>query len=159
MPRREKRYWLMKSEPDDFSIDDLERVDSEPWTGVRNYQARNFMRDDMQIGDEVLYYHSNTKPSGVVGIAKICSKPYADPTQFDKKSKYFDEKATEDEPRWILVDVAFVKKFNRVVELAEMKANPNLDGMLVIKRGQRLSIQPVEGEHFKEVKKMAGTKK
>lgn len=154
MSRRAKRYWLMKSEPDDFSIDDLEGVASEPWTGVRNYQARNYMRDDMKVGDEVLYYHSNAKPSGVVGIAKVSKEAYPDATQFDKKSKYFDPKATKEEPRWVHVELAFVKKFDRVVDLAELKGNPKLEEMLVIKRGQRLSIQPVDVEHFREVKKM-----
>lgn len=158
MPRRAKRYWLMKSEPEDFSIDDLERVGSEPWTGVRNYQARNSMRDDMKVGDEVLFYHSNAKPSGVVGIAKVSRESYPDPTALDKKSKYFDPKSSEAEPRWMMVDVAFVEKFDHVIDLADLKANPKLEDMLVIKRGQRLSIQPVDAAHFREVKKMAKKK-
>ena len=155
---KRKQYWLMKSEPDDFSIDDLERVEREAWTGVRNYQARNTMRDEMQVGDGVLFYHSNAKPSGVAGIAKIASKPYPDPTQFDKKSKYYDDKATKDEPRWVLIDVAFVEKFADVIPLADLKAEPKLDGMMVTKRGMRLSIQPVDAQHFKIVEKMGRSK-
>lgn len=153
-----KQYWLIKSEPDDYAIEDLERDGKIAWTGVRNYQARNFMRDTMQVGDLALYYHSNSNPSGVVGIAKVASKPYPDHLQFDKKSKYYDEKATEDEPRWQLVDFAFVEKFDRVIPLAELKDEKKLEGMLVIKRGQRLSIQPVEKAHFEHIKKMAKKK-
>lgn len=159
MPRRAKRYWLMKSEPSSFSIDDLQRVDAEPWDGVRNYQARNYMRDDMKIGDEVLFYHSNADPTGVVGIARVCKEAYPDHTALDKANHHYDPKATKDNPIWIMVDVAFVKMFDCTVTLAQMKENADLDGMLVIKRGQRLSIQPVEPKHFRIVKKMANTKR
>src|SRR6476469_6037074 len=109
---RRKRHWLMKSEPGDFSIDDLERIGTEPWTGVRNYQARNFMRD-MQVGDGVLFYHSNTDVPGIYGIAEVATVAYPDPTQFVKKSKYFDEKSTREHPRWYLVDVRYVRTLKR----------------------------------------------
>ncbi|NRA25776.1 MAG: EVE domain-containing protein [Opitutales bacterium] len=151
-------YWLMKSEPDVFSIDDLAACpeQTEPWDGVRNYQARNFMRDSMQIGDRVLFYHSRCKPPGVVGIAEIVSAAYPDPLAFDKKSNYYDPKSDPNNPRWLMVDVKFVQKFNTPVALDTLKVTPELDGMLVIKRGQRLSIQPVEASHYKKVLELAG---
>jgi predicted RNA-binding protein with PUA-like domain len=149
-----KRYWLMKSEPDAYSIDDLEAEQRGSWDGIRNYQARNFMRDEMKVGDGVLFYHSNAKPSGVVGIARVCSEPYPDHTAFDKKSKYYDPKSKKDEPRWIMVDVEFVSKFKRVVPLAELKEVPGLEDMMVIRKGMRLSIQPVTREEFQIVKKL-----
>ncbi len=148
----------MKSEPDVYSIADLERDGTTFWDGIRNYQARNFMRDQMQIGDRVLYYHSNAKPPGVAGIAEVASAPYPDPTQFDADSKYYDPKSTTDEPRWVLVDVKFVAAFERIVSLQTLKDDDALDGMLVIKRGQRLSIQPVEHQHFARVLQLAGHK-
>lgn len=147
----------MKSEPDAFSIDDLEGVTSEPWDGVRNYQARNYMRE-MRVGDLMLFYHSNAKPSGVAGVGRIVSKPYADPTQFDGDSKYFDPKATKEEPRWQLVDVEFVEKFDSVLDLATMKADHALLDMVVTRKGSRLSITPVEKKHFKHVLKRAKAK-
>ena len=113
-------YWLMKSEPDVYSIDDLERDGREPWDGIRNYQARNFMRDEMTVGDKAFFYHSNADTVGIVGTMTIASTPYDDPTQFDKKSKYFDAKSSKDKPRWQLVDVAFESNFSRVVTLAEL---------------------------------------
>ena len=116
-------YWLMKSEPDAYSIDDLKRDKREPWDGIRNYQARNMMRDDMKIGDEVFFYHSNCKEPGIVGIMKAASKPYPDPTQFDKNSKSFDPKSDPDNPRWCLVDVAYKRKLKRTITLAEIKAS------------------------------------
>ena len=112
-----KRYWMMKSEPDAFSIDDLERVGTEPWSGVRNYQARNFMRDGMRLGDGVMIYHSNCKVPGIAGLARVASAAYPDETQFDAESKYFDEKASREQPRWFLVDVAFERKLKRVIPL------------------------------------------
>lgn len=151
-------YWLIKSEPDVFSIDDLQKVGSEPWDGIRNYQARNFMRDSMEIGDLAIFYHSNAKPPGAVGIARVASEPYPDRLQFDKKSKYHDPKSDPDDPRWLLRDFEFVEKFPEMVTLEAMKADAALEGMLVAKRGQRLSIQPVEAKHFKRVCKMAGIK-
>jgi len=137
------RYWLMKSEPDVFSIDDLARAKVEPWTGVRNYQARNFMRDGMGVGDGVLFYHSSCEVPGVAGIAEVASAAYPDPTQFDPKSEYYDERSTRDDPRWMLVDVAFRRKLKRVVTLAELKAQPGLDGFPLLQRGNRLSVLPV----------------
>ena len=116
-------YWLIKSEPDAYSIDDLERDGREMWDGIRNYQARNTMRDDMKIGDEVFFYHSNCKEPGIVGIARVASEPYPDPTQFDKKSKYFDPKSDKDNPRWCLVDIEFVRKTKRNLTLSEIKAH------------------------------------
>ncbi|WP_300617681.1 EVE domain-containing protein [Dokdonella sp.] len=136
-------YWLMKSEPDAFSIDDLERVGTEPWTGVRNYQARNFMRDGMKPGDGVLFYHSSCPEPGVVGIAEVASEAYPDPTQYDRKSDYYDEKATPENPRWMLVDVSFKRKFRRTVGLDELRRQAKLEGFALLQRGNRLSILPV----------------
>jgi len=155
-----KQYWLMKSEPDVFSFEDLKHCPNgtEPWDGIRNYQARNFMRDQMQQGDEVLFYHSNAgKETGIVGLATIASKEaYPDETAFDPESKYFDAKSDREKPRWLLVDVKYKRAFKQLVGLQELKANPALEEMLVVKRGQRLSIQPVEEEHFREVCRMGG---
>ena len=153
-----RRHWLMKSEPDVFSIEDLERTPSEPWDGVRNYQARNFMRDEMRVGDLVLFYHSNAKPPGVVGVARVHSEAYPDPTQFDPSSSYHDPKSSPEAPRWFLVEVAHVETFERVVPLDELKAAPELGDMLVVQRGQRLSVQPVEPRHFQHVLRMANAK-
>lgn len=147
------KYWLMKSEPDCYSIDDLKKDKKTHWDGVRNYQARNFMRDEMRIGDSVLFYHSNTTPPHIAGIAKVASKPYPDPTQFDINSEYFDPKSTQEKPRWVLVDIAFVKKAKNILPLDEIKSDPKLSGMLVAKRGMRLSIQPVEKKHFEYIEK------
>lgn len=149
-----KQYWLMKSEPDEFGIDDLEKVEIEAWTGVRNYQARNFMRDKMKIGDEVLFYHSSTKPCGVAGVATVASSAYADPTQFDKKSQYFDAKSTKENPRWILVDIKFKKKLKRFVTLSELKQEDFLSNMKILQKGNRLSITPVTKEEFQFIVKL-----
>jgi predicted RNA-binding protein with PUA-like domain len=138
----------MKSEPDAYSIDDLKRDRREPWDGIRNYQARNMMRDDMRIGDKVFFYHSNCKDIGVVGVMKVASKPYPDPTQFDPESNYYDPKSNPDDPRWCLVDVQFVKKLSRTISLAEIKAHPGLDDMILVRRGNRLSIMPVSEDHW-----------
>ncbi len=155
-----KKWWLIKSEPDVYSIDDLERDGETPWDGVRNYQARNYLRDQMAAGDPVLFYHSSSDAIGVAGVARVASKPYADPTQFDKKSDYFDAGSTKDDPRWWLVDVAFVEKFRALVPLAALKADKGLAGMLVLARGQRLSVQPVDPAHARIVLRLgkAGTK-
>lgn len=155
MPK-ETRYWLVKSEPDVFGFDDLVRAPKQTtrWDGVRNYQARNFMRDDMSPGDQVLFYHSNTNPPGVVGLAEVASEAYADPTQFDSKSDYFDAKA-KDSPRWFLVDIKAVRKLPRVVTLEEMKNEPALAGMRLVQRGNRLSVMPVEPQEFKKIVAMA----
>ncbi len=136
------QYWLMKSEPGDYSIDDLKRDGTEHWDGVRNYQARNLMRDQMEIGDRVLFYHSNAKPPGVVGVAEIGSGPYPDHTQFDPESKYHDPKSDPDDPRWIMVDVKFVEKLPRMVTLPELREYPELAEMVLLNRS-RLSVQPV----------------
>ncbi len=149
-----KGHWLLKSEAEDYSIDDLERDGQTPWTGVRNYEARNLMRDDMAPGDLVLYYHSNAKPSGVVGIAKVVSEPYPDPTQFDKKSYYFDAKSTREAPRWWLVDVGFVKKLPKTISLAEIRQHPDLQEMALLKR-LRLSVQPVTPREFALIRGLA----
>ncbi|TVR60443.1 MAG: EVE domain-containing protein [Gemmatimonadales bacterium] len=150
------RHWLMKSEEDEYSIDDLARDGKAPWTGVRNYEARNLMRDEMKPGDLILYYHSNARPSGVAGIARVASEPYPDHLQFDPESRYHDAKATKEEPRWFLVDVEFVEKFPRVVPLAEVKDHPDLQEMTLVRR-MRLSVQPVEPEEFRIIQEMAGS--
>ena len=152
------RHWLIKSEPDVFSIDDLAKVNREPWTGVRNYQARNSMRDDMKPGDLALFYHSNAVPPGVAGIARVAGTPYPDSTQFDPESEYFDPKATLATPRWMLVDFEFVAKFPSYVPLQQMKEDPALEGMAVLQKGTRLSITPVEAKHFKRLCKLGGWK-
>ncbi|MDX1517934.1 MAG: EVE domain-containing protein [Woeseiaceae bacterium] len=141
-------YWLMKSEPDTYSIDDLKRDRKEMWDGIRNYQARNMMRDDMQVGDKIFFYHSSCKEPAIVGIAKVASKPYPDPTQFDPDSKYYDPKSSEDDPRWCLVDVRFDRKMKRPITLSELKSHPGLDDMILTRRGNRLSIMPVTDEEW-----------
>ena len=139
------RYWLMKSEPAEFSIDDLARAPKKgaPWIGVRNYQARNFMRDSMRPGDRVLFYHSSCEVPGIAGIAEVSSSAYPDATQFDRKNKYFDSKATRDKPRWFNGDVRLVKK-TRLVPLSELRVYPKLTKMQLLQRGNRLSITPVD---------------
>ena len=144
-------YWLMKSEPDAYSIDDLKRDKREPWDGIRNYQARNMMRDDMKIGDEVFFYHSNCKQPGVVGIARVVSASYPDPTQFDKKSNYYDSKSDPENPRWLLVDVKYQRKLKRNITLTEIKAEKSLDDMILTRKGNRLSIMPVSKKHWKRI--------
>lgn len=143
-------YWLMKSEPDEASIDDLAAAPNQtlPWTGVRNYQARNFMRDRMRVGDGVLFYHSGCAVPGIAGIAEVCSGAYPDPTQFDPASSYYDPKAAPDAPRWMLVDVKLVRK-TPFVPLSEMRAQPELEDMQVLARGNRLSITPVTPAQWK----------
>jgi predicted RNA-binding protein with PUA-like domain len=138
------QYWLMKSEPDDVSIDGLAARPGQtvPWYGVRNYQARNFMRDGMRVGDGVLFYHSGCAEPGIAGIARVASTAYPDATQFDPANKYFDPKATPETPRWMHVDVAFVRK-TRLLGLSELRSHPELENMRVLARGNRLSITPV----------------
>lgn len=147
-------YWLMKSEPNEYSIDDLERDTVEPWTDIRNYQARNMMRDDMKIGDQAFFYHSSCPEPGIVGIMTINSKPYPDPTQFDKKSNYFDPKSSKDDPRWQLVDVKYKRHTKRLLGLKELKAHPELAEMILMRRGNRLSIMPVEKPHWDFIVKL-----
>ncbi|MCX7135555.1 MAG: EVE domain-containing protein [Proteobacteria bacterium] len=144
------RYWLMKSEPSEFSIDDLAREPkkSTSWIGVRNYQARNFMRDQMQLGDLVLFYHSTCEVPGIAGIAEVSKLAYPDETQFDRKSDYFDPKATRDNPRWVHVDVKLDKK-TRLVPLSELRGYPKLAKMQLLQRGNRLSITPVDPAEWK----------
>jgi predicted RNA-binding protein with PUA-like domain len=149
------KFWLMKSEPDEFSIDHLASAPRKttPWFGVRNYQARNFMRDGMQVGDGVLFYHSSCPEPGIAGIAQVASAAYPDETQFDPKSPYFDPKAKRDAPRWMLVDVKLVAK-TRLLSLEEMRSTPALDDMVTLKRGNRLSITPVTAAEWKAVLKL-----
>ena len=149
-PRKKRHYWLMKSEPEAFSIDDLQRVGTEPWNGVRNYQARNFMRQ-MQSADGVLFYHSNCKVPGIVGIAQVASTAYPDPTQFDPKSDYFDPKSTREEPRWSLVDVAYERTLKRTIPLEDIRRHADAlgDGFALTQRGTRLSVLPVTAAQWK----------
>ena len=147
------RDWLMKSEPEAYSIDMLAKDKTTPWTGIRNYQARNFMRDQMSKGDQVLFYHSNCEPPGIVGIAEVCKLAYPDETQFDRKSKYFDAKATPDNPRWLHVDIKFVKKL-RMISLDELRQNKALAHMRILARGNRLSITPVDPAEWETILKL-----
>lgn len=145
-----RAHYLMKSEPDVYSIDDLAAAGRGMWEGVRNYQARNTMRE-MRVGDLVLLYHSNAKPSGVAGVARIAREAYPDPFQFEPLSDYYDPKSKPEDPRWSCVDVEFVEKLPRLVSLAELKEQPALEGMEVTRRGSRLSVHPVSAEHFRYV--------
>jgi predicted RNA-binding protein with PUA-like domain len=151
-------YWLMKSEPSEVSVDDALAAPGSTvaWTGVRNYQARNFMRDQMRVGDGVLFYHSSCAEPGIVGIARVASTPYPDPTQFDRKSKYYDAASKREEPRWILVDVQVQKK-TRTLGLPELRDAPALEDLIVLRKGNRLSITPVEAKHWKAILKMLDT--
>ncbi len=149
------KHWLIKSEPDVFSIDDLERVGREPWTGVRNYQARNFMWREMREGELALFYHSNAKPPGVAGVARVVGEPNPDPTQFDPASEYFDAKASEEKPRWWLVDFEHVATFSELIPLEILKTDAILRNMMVCQRGTRLSITPVVPVHFARICKLA----
>lgn len=148
------RHWLMKSEPNDYSIDDLERDGTTHWDGVRNYQARNLMRDQMSVGDAVLFYHSQLRPPGVVGLAEVVRDAYPDHTAWDPDSKYFDPKSSPEDPRWFMVDIAFVRKFNRMVTIDEMRERPELEDMVLLKRS-RLSVQPVTPQEFEVIVAMA----
>ncbi len=144
-------YWLFKTEPDAFSIDDLKKVKQEMWDGVRNYQARNFLRDDIKVGDKVFIYHSSCKNVGITGIAKVVKDSYPDPTQFDPESKYHDPKSQPDNPRWFVVDVAFEQKFDQVITLAQLKHNPQLSEMKLLQKGNRLSIMPVTEQEWQSI--------
>ena len=150
-----KRYWLMKSEPDAYSIDDLEEDGRTHWDGVRNYQARNFMRDRMHIGDEVIFYHSNAKPPGAVGTARVVRESYPDHTAFDPGDTHFDPKSDPSNPRWYMVDIEFVAKFPTMVSLQQIKEAFGLEEMVVTQRS-RLSVQPVRPSEFKIVRKLGG---
>lgn len=151
---RARKYWLMKSEPDAYGLDDLEREGTGCWDGVRNYQARNYMRDDMRVGDLVLFYHSNAKPIGVAGVARVSREAYPDHTALDPNEDHYDPKATEDDPIWVMVDLEFVERLATFVTREMLKADPALADMLVLARGQRLSIMPVEKRHFDRVCKL-----
>ena len=150
-------YWLMKSEPAECSVDDVLALPNAtvPWVGVRNYQARNFMRDAMQVDDGVLFYHSSCAEPGIVGIARVASSCYPDPTQFDKKSNYYDPAAKRAEPRWLLVDVQVLRK-TRTLGLPELRATPGLEDLIVLRKGNRLSITPVEPKHWRLILKLLG---
>lgn len=141
-------HWLMKSEPDVFSIDDLKKKKKSGWDGVRNYQARNFMRDDMKLGDLVLFYHSSCETPGVAGIAKVSKTSHPDPTQFDPKSDYYDPKATKETPRWFMVEVEFSDKFDRVITLSTIKSTKGLENLPLVQKGSRLSINPISEKEF-----------
>lgn len=144
------KYWLMKSEPDVFGIDDLEQRSNqrEPWDGIRNYQVRNMIRDEMSTGDLAFFYHSNCKPPGIVGIMKIVSDSYPDHTAFDPESKYYDAKGDPENPRWLMVDVEFVEKFPRLLSLEELKQVPALENMTLLRKGNRLSITEVSTDEW-----------
>ena len=148
------RYWLMKSEPDAYSIDRLAKDKTTNWNGVRNYQARNFMRDQMALGDPVFYYHSNCEEPGIVGIAEVCQLAYPDPSQFDRNSKYYDPESSRDDPRWLNVDIRFVKKIGPI-GLAELRRHKELAGMRILQRGNRLSITPVDPAEWKFIMRLA----
>jgi predicted RNA-binding protein with PUA-like domain len=148
------RYWLMKSEPGSYSIDDLARDGETCWNSVRNYQARNFMRDDMKVGDRVLFYHSNASPPGIAGVAEVSCACYPDHTALDTDDEYYDPKATRDEPRWYMVDIRFVEKFAELLPLELLRQTRALDGMLVTGRS-RLSVQPVDARHYNAVLALA----
>ncbi len=151
-----KNYWLMKSEPDEFSIDALGKVGREPWSGVRNYQARNYMMKDMKVGDGILFYHSNCPVPGVAGLAEVASTPYPDPTQFQPKSDYYDAASKPEEPRWWLVDVGFKRKFERVVSLDELRTQAEaLGDFALLRRGNRLSVLPVTAAQYKHILSLA----
>ncbi len=151
------QYWLMKSEPGEVSIDDALAAKTNPWFGVRNYQARNFMRDNMRVGDGVLFYHSSCAEPGVAGIAEVVSTAYPDDTQFDAASKYFDPKATAENPRWMMVDIKAIRK-TRLLGLPEMRACEALSDMVVLKKGSRLSINPVTAAEWKVVMRLLDKK-
>lgn len=136
-------FWLMKSEPDVFGIQDLKKQRRSGWDGVRNYQARNYMRDQMRVGDLVLFYHSNAEPSGIAGVAKVSKESHVDPTQFDKKSEYYDPKATPEKPIWFMVEVEFVEEFPKLLTLADLKNEKPLEKMPLLQKGTRLSVTPV----------------
>jgi len=154
MTKKRRRYWLMKSEPDEYSIDDLERDGRTAWEGVRNYQARNIMRDEMSVGDLVLFYHSNAHPPGAAGVAEVCRAAYPDATAWAPQSPYYDPRSSPEQPVWVTVEVAFIEKFARVVSLEAMRRQEVLHDMLVLRRGVRLSVQPIRRRHFMKVRSL-----
>lgn len=150
------KYWLIKSEEEEYSIADLRKNRWVDWYGVRNYQARNFMRDEMKIGDLAIYYHSNGKPSGAVGIARVCSESHPDKTAHTPTSQYYDKRSTKSNPIWECVDFEFVEEFTRKVSLSEIKQDKKLEGILVAQKGSRLSITPLSKNHFMRIKELGG---
>lgn len=153
-----KHYWLVKSEGDCYSISDLQRDKRTAWTGVRNYQARNFMRDGMKIGDPVLFYHSSAEPTGIYGLAEVASAPHADATQFDRRDDHFDPKSDPMDPLWVCVDIRFIAKFPVPLPLETIKRDAELGDMLLCRRGNRLSVMPVEEKHFKKIIRLVSKK-
>jgi predicted RNA-binding protein with PUA-like domain len=151
---KKEQYWLMKSEPESYGIDHLRKDATTPWNGVRNFQARNSMRE-MQVGDGILFYHSSCKEPGVYGLAKVASKPYADPTQFDPKSHYFDKRATQEKPIWDLVDIAFVKELKSPVLIGQLRDDAATCGMQMLRTGSRLSVTPVTQKEYERVLELA----
>ncbi len=149
--KRTQSYWLFKSEPSEYSIDDLARDGVAEWTGIRNYQVRNMLRDQVKVGDKALFYHSSTKDVGCVGVMEVVKLAYPDAMQFDNKSAYFDPKAKSDAPRWLAIDLSFIEKFPRLVTLQEMRQDTRLAGMMVLKPGNRLSITPVSKANFEHI--------
>ena len=151
------KYWLVKSEPEVFSIDDLSKSKNKTtyWDGVRNYQARNFIRDEMKLGDKVLFYHSNTEPNAVVGICEVVKEAYPDFTAFDPKDIHYDPKSKKESPAWFMVDLKFEEKFSKPVTLQEIKTNKKLQKMRLVQPGNRLSVMPVEKEEFDEIVKLS----
>ena len=149
------QHWLMKSEPETYSIDDLKRDHIEPWTGIRNYQVRNMIRNDMRVGDLAFFYHSNCKPPGVVGTMEIIKTAYPDPTAFDPEHIYFDPKSSPNNPRWLMVDVKFKQKFSRLISLDELRQHPELKELPVLRKGNRLSITPVSKKEWDFILKLS----
>lgn len=152
------KYWLFKSEPDVFSFADLKKRRREPWSGVRNYQARNFMRDEMRVGDAGLFYHSSCPEPGIAGAIVIDSEPYPDPTQFNPADEYFDPKATPEKPVWQLVDVAWAKDFTQFVSLEMLRSDPALTELIILRRGNRLSITPLTAADYRRICRLGGAK-
>lgn len=152
--KQEPHYWLIKSEPESYGINHLKCDKKTPWTDVRNFLARNYMRDFMHVGDTVLFYHSSCKVPGIYGIAKVASKPYADPTQFDTTSHYFDPKATQEKPTWYLVDIEFVKKLKEPITLTQIRDHGRLGTMQILQPGSRLSITPVTALEYSEISRL-----
>lgn len=150
-------YWLVKTEPECFSFDDLKKCSSQTtyWDGVRNYQARNFLRDQMKTGDEVLFYHSNAEPNLIMGVCEVVKEGYPDFTQFDPENQHYDPKSKTGEPTWYMVDIKLKQEFNRPVTLSEIKSNPKLQNMKLVQKGSRLSVMPVEKDEFAEILKMS----
>ena len=151
------KFWLIKSEPSEFSIDDLGKSKNQTvyWDGVRNYQARNFIRDEMKMGDKVLFYHSNAEPNAIVGICEVVREAYSDHTQFDPKHNHYDPKADKKNPTWFMVDIKLEKKFKKQVNLEVIKSNPKLSKMRLVQRGNRLSVMPVTKDEYEEILKMS----